>query len=192
MSSSEGRRLSLSDEDRAIFRKAGFLSVCAILLVMSLGLLVHYDKVQLHPSNTTPEMLKGFSARIEYSLRFQTLYVTWLMFNVFATIHGRMRNMALNPLVESTEAPMLGLKNILTNSFEQFIISAFSQLILVSFAMPETVLRVIPLVNILQLIGRITFFIGYPKLRSFGMVCTLIPNAVMVGYNLYRLVGFMF
>lgn len=145
------------------------------------------DKIQLYPSSLKPDSLKGFTSRAEFALRYQTLLLSWLVFNIIAVIYVRLTHKALNPLVESTEKHALAIRNILTNSFEQIVLSIFSQLAFVSFADPTTTLKLIPAINLVQFVGRIAFMLGYPMYRTFGIALTFHPSVILVVYNLYRL-----
>lgn len=182
----------MTADDRRQFMKVGaVLATAALIFQVGLYLLVNFETVNLYPKQMTAENLKGFSSRIEYALRYQTLLIFWLLFNVFATIYGRLTTKAINPLDEKTEERVQIFKNVLTNSFESVVISVFSQLIFVSFAEPMTVLKMIPLINIVQFVGRVAFFAGYPMQRAFGFNCTVLPNVILNCYNLYRLGSFV-
>lgn len=163
----------------------------AFTLALAFMYAVYYavmnDKIQLYPSSMKADSLKGFTSRAEFALRYQTLLLAWLKLNVYAVIYVRLTTKALNPLVDSTEKHVHSIKNILTNSFEQIILSIFSQLAFASFADPTLTLKLIPAINIVQFIGRVTFFFGYPMYRTFGFTLTSFPNAVLIFYNLYRL-----
>lgn len=180
-----------AEESKRIMKTAIVLVVSALIFMVGLALLQGYDVLKLHPAHTTPESLKGFAARVEYALRYQTLLVFWLLFNIYATIYGRITTKALNPLEERTEQRVQLFKNILTNSFESVAVSVFSQLIFVSFAEPSRILHVIPYVNIVQFIGRVAFFAGYPYKRAFGFQCTILPNTILAIYNLYKFGSFI-
>lgn len=82
--------------------------------------------------------------------------------------------------------------NILQNTFEQFILSAFAQFILISFLDEVWTLRTIPWINFLLLIGRITFYIGYPMYRAFGMFCGFIPTMGMICVAVYKFFEHLF
>lgn len=187
---SYNRPLSPEDEQR-LKRHGGILAVLAAVFMVAMTLLVHTGAIRLHPSTVNEEMIRGYAGRVEFTVRYQTLLVAWLTFNIFATIFGRLTRRALNPLDEKSEEHVQIHKNILTNSYEQIALSVFSQLIYISFASPECILKTIPLVNIIQFIGRITFFAGYPFKRSFGFFCTMVPTLVLVAYNLYKFFSFM-
>lgn len=195
MSNTEGRNkynrpLSVSEQKKMIKTGAVLVSAAMIFMV-GLALLVHYELVSLAPKEMKVETLKSFANRIEYALRYQTLLVFWLLVNVLITIYGRFTTRALNPLDETTEQEVEVFKRILTNSFEQIIISVLAQLTFVSFAEPLTILKFIPYINIVQFVGRVAFLAGYPLYRAFGFNCTAVPNIVLVCYNLYSLGSFI-
>lgn len=149
------------------------------------------DSLKLYPKTVTEESLQSFTSRAEYSLRYQTLLYLWLVFNVQHVIYVRLTKKAINPLVDNTEKFALEAKNILTNSFEQTLISSFVQLIFCSFAGPSTVMKFIPVVNMVQFLGRITFFLGYPNYRSFGVSLTMWPSMLMLIFNAYHFGSFL-
>lgn len=167
---------------------AFFLSIS---LMVGFFYLVMNDIVKLYPSIVTVEYLKGYSSRAEYALRYQTLLYFWLIFNIHSVIYVRISKKALNPLVESTEKHAQKQKNILTNSFEQIILSSVLQLIFVSFADHSHTMKLIPAINIVQFVGRIAFFAGYPYYRTFGVSLTMLPNTLLAGYNLYQFGSYM-
>lgn len=191
MAGEDKRTRSQLAEDKKIMKLGIIMMISALIFMVGLVVLVEKNLLTLHPKNMRVETLKGYGARIEYSFRYQTLLTFWLLFNVFATIFARFKANALNPLEEKTEERVQGIKNVLTNSFEQVVISLFSQLIFVSFAEPITILKYIPLINVIQFIGRVAFFAGYPLKRGFGFHCSLLPNVVLNCFNLYKLGSFM-
>lgn len=184
------RPLTTFDEKK-MKKVGGVLVVSALIFMVGLGLLVHYDHLVLAPKGVGVEALKVFAGRAEYALRYQTLLVFWLLINVLLTIYGRLTTKAFNPLDERTEQNVELFKRILSNSFEQITISVFSQLTFVSFAEPVTILKFIPLINIVQFVGRVSFMAGYPNYRAFGFFCTFVPNIVMILYNLFSLGSFV-
>lgn len=164
-------------------------TVAGVLAFLIMGAIIHFclnDTLRLYPSTINLETLKGFNSRVEFSLRHQTLLYLWLFFNVHSVIYVRLTRKAINPLVDSTEKLAQQQKNILTNSFEQTLMSSFLQLAFCSFADASLVLKLIPAVNLVQFIGRIAFWLGYPYYRTFGVALTLGPNALMMGFNLYH------
>lgn len=179
------------DEMQQVFKVGAMLSIGAVVFMGLTTILVHTETIRLYPSSMSVEIVRGYAGRVEYALRYQTLLVSWLLFNVLATIYGRLSTKSINPLDSTTEDQVTAHKMILTNSFEQIVISVFAQLIFVSFASPEAILKFIPAVNIIQFVGRIAFFAGYPLKRAFGFQCSIVPNIVLVLYSLYKFFSFL-
>lgn len=46
-------------------------------------------------------------------------------------------------------------------------------------------LKYIPLINVLWLVGRVTFFLGYPEYRCYGWVFSNYVNLAAVAYGMY-------
>ncbi len=116
-----------------------------------------------------------------------TLGTTWLLISVYFVIRIRVFSIAMNPMF-GYEHLTQAAKNNLTNSVEQFLLSAISQLILITNISESDILKTIPIINILFLIGRITFWLGYPRYRFFGITLSSIPINLMVCYNLFKFV----
>lgn len=145
------------------------------------------DHIKLYPTEYKLDALKSYPGRAEFALRHQTLLLFWLLLNILMTIFIRITRKAINPLVDSTEKHVAQIRAILSNSYEQIVLSILAQLAFISFASPELTLKLIPLTNFVQFFGRITFYAGYPMFRTFGIMLSLTPNSLLVGYNIYRL-----
>lgn len=191
MASTDRTSKSITEDNKRIIKNGSLLAVGAAIFMLSLFLMVYYDIVRLYPKSMKEETLKGFAARVEYTLRYQTLLLFSLVFCVMATIYVRVTTMSLNPLDERTESRVQGAKNILTNTLESIIISIFNQLIFVTYAQPVVILKYIPYLNIVLFVGRATFFAGYPLKRSFGYMSTIIPNLILMFINLYYFGSFI-
>lgn len=185
------QRIPKGSELAALIRIAQIAFVLALVFLGGVFYFSHHDILKLYPKKFDVKSLTGFNSRFEYCLRYQTMLFLWLVFMVHSVIYVRLTRKALNPLIDSTEKHAQTQKNILTNSFEQIMISVFLQLAFTSFADPETVLKFIPAVNLVQFIGRIAFFVGYPYYRTFGMTLTMMPNLMMLCFNVYRFGGFL-
>lgn len=191
MASDKTSRSASSEDHKKIMKIGLLLTALAFTFMGVFYAAVHYNVIRLHPASVKAEALNSLPAKVEFALRYQTLLVFWLMINVFIVIGGRYENKAFNPLDEKVEVRVQGRKNVLTNSYETLILSIFSQLIFVTFAPAECILKFIPYVNIVQFIGRIAFFYGYPMKRAFGFQCTMVPTIFMVVYNMYKLSTFV-
>ncbi len=157
----------------------------AVLGIVAYALL--NNKINLNQYNKTPpQNLTDIGPRIKFVLQSSTLSVVWLAFCMFNVGLRRSFTPAINPLAgheKRTEAA----KNIFTNSLEQFTMSIFSQLILVTYLEPKVILNVIPVINLLFIVGRITFWLGYPTRRAFGFNLTNMPIIATLGYITYKL-----
>lgn len=129
--------------------------------------------------------------RLEFTIRYQILGIGWLYFNAVYVMYRRLRTRAVNPLAPGEEA-VFEANKILTNSVEQFLLSFFAQVISISYLDEQLLLKLIPLVNLLFIIGRITFFLGYPIRRTFGFTLTWIPTSLLLVFSLVSFVRFLF
>jgi len=136
--------------------------------------------------NVTAEKLTGFGVKSEFVFRYQILSVLWLLFNVQAVIYNRLKvPQALDPL-SGHESATQANRNILQNSVEQLLITLITQLSVISYLSGYYVIRVIPLMNLFYFIGRIAFFIGYPRYRTFGFITTQVPPLIAAAFAAYR------
>jgi hypothetical protein len=129
--------------------------------------------------------------KLEFVLCYQTLGISWILFNMFYVISKRCKSEAINPMSGNEELTQMA-RNIMSNSLEQFIMSSFAQIISISFVEANILIKIIPLINFLFIFGRLTFFLGYPKYRTFGFLCTAIPNTLLINYNLIKFIQHLF
>jgi len=129
--------------------------------------------------------LSNYWHKMEFVLCHQIVGLTCLLVNMYYVCLKRGTSAAVDPLSGHEDIP-LKAKNIMTNTLEQFLMSAFAQIISVSFIEVKLLIKIIPIVNLLFLIGRLTFWLGYPKYRTFGFMCTTIPNTLLITYNLFK------
>ena len=132
--------------------------------------------------------LKEIGPRIQYVFQHSTPGVAWLLFCFFYVTSKRVSTPAIDPTF-GHEHLTAAAKNIFLNSLEQFVMSFTSQLILVTYLTPRQVLNIIPVINILFISGRIFFWLGYPKNRSFGGCLNLFPLLATMVYIIYRYFG---
>jgi hypothetical protein len=142
--------------------------------------------------NTSSVVLSSYWHKLEFVVCYQTIGISWILFNMFYVISKRIKTKAIDPTDPESEANVLVAKNIMQNSIEQFLMSAFAQIISISFIDKSILIKVIPLINILFVIGRITFWLGYPKYRTFGFMCSAIPNTLLINYNLIKFIQSLF
>jgi len=124
--------------------------------------------------------------RLTFVLRYQVVGMILLMLNMQQVGLKRFFSKAINPLAGHDHLVETSMR-VLTNTMEQYMLSFVNQLMLATW-LSEEKLKIIPLINIYFLVGRLSFWIGYQidhKYRTFGFVVTAIPNLVMTGFNTY-------
>jgi hypothetical protein len=138
-------------------------------------------------NKTSAKDLSDFPSKVKYVLQHLTLGITWILLSMYFVIFKRAISPAMDPM-SGYEKVTEAAKNNLTNSCEQFLMTAVSQLILITHLDAITILQVIPALNLLFIFGRITFWLGYPKYRAFGFMVTNLPIVFTIFYNLYSFV----
>ena len=128
--------------------------------------------------------LNDLGPRVKFVLQQTVPGLIWLGFCVINVIASRKKDDVMLPR-DDTES-IEHAKNILTNSIEQFIMLFASQLSLVTYLTGRQALNIIPSINLLYIIGRIFFFLGYPKRRSFGFLLGFEPILMTMAYVGYR------
>lgn len=132
--------------------------------------------------------LHSLTDRIVFTVRFQLIGCFALLFSVLEVSFTRLFTNAVNPL-SGNESVVDKANRILTNTLEQFLLNAINQLIVCTF-LSENNLKLIPLLSLYFIFGRIAFWIGYkiaPKYRGFGFAVTFIPTLITFGLNAYFL-----
>lgn len=180
------RVLKFQNENDRVMKIGAIAITCSCTLQAILFYCCFKEIIKFGQHDATVESLQDFGARVQFAVRHQTPLLLWLVYNILAVIRVRVQKLAINPLDESTEHIVQARKNILTNSYEQLVLSMFLQLAFVGFADASLTMRLIPLINLLQFFGRIAFFIGYPLYRAFGFLLTVLPNQIMLVYNVYK------
>ena len=136
---------------------------------------------------TRAQNLTELGPRIKYVLQHATPGVAWLLFCFFYVITKRVGTPAVDP-TSGNERRVEVAQKILQNSLEQFAMLFACQLILVTYLTGKQTLNVVPLLNILFIVGRIFFFLGYPKYRGFGFTLGFVPLFIAIAYTSYRYV----
>lgn len=131
--------------------------------------------------------LTNFSSKAEFVFRLQAVNVAWLLFSMFYVVSKRVRSGAVNPMAGYEDKVLLASKHF-NNTLEQFVMSLTSQLVLITFLDSVTILKIIPTLNLLFIVGRVFFWLGYPKYRAFGFITNNIPITATISYCVYRFV----
>lgn len=163
--------------------KARYMILGSIVFVL-LFAYIHAFIVDLAGS-TTAEDIPDFGSKLSFLIRFQTINVSWLMFSLYCVIFKRLGTPAVNPENGYEHLVKLSQQH-LTNTLEHFILCFCSQLVLIVYLEAATIIKLIPAINLLFIIGRITFWLGYPKYRAFGFMLSNIPIVVTILYCFFQ------
>jgi hypothetical protein len=160
--------------------------ISGTLFIWIFMFLVFFDVVNFGKlAKTKAQNLVDIQSKIAFVLQHSTPGVMWLLVCMGSVIFIRVRSPAMDP-ISGNEKLTETVKNNFTNSLEQFVMSVMSQLILVTHLSPENTLKYIPVLTFLFILGRITFWLGYPNYRSFGFITTNTPILVTMCYNFYK------
>lgn len=125
-----------------------------------------------------------YATKLEFTVKYWLLPLIWFKVNIWLVIMKRIPSQAINPL-SGHENIVEPVRNILSNTLEQMIGSLVMQCSLISFLSKDEVVKVIPIINVLFFLGRITFWLGYPRFRTFGFVMTDFPTTLGLGAAVY-------
>ena len=162
--------------------------ILALFLIFITSLTVYHDFVNVS-FNHSPSDVSDFNGKFQFTLKFMLLPSTWLIHAIMTMVLKRFRTIAWNPMDSEGNEISKADQNMLTNTVEQTLLSLLSQVILIVFLNPQQVLKVIPSMNILFLVGRILFCIGYPKFRSFGFCFSMIPSVLGIKFVWFEILG---
>ena len=128
----------------------------------------------------------GLISKYEFVLRQSTPGVVWLLLCVLYCIYKRL--ITSNAIPGTRHEPLMAeSQRILNNSLEQFVIHIFTLLILVSYIDQEhLIVKTVLVLNALFIIGRVLFWLGYPKYRAVGYSLHFIPISFVLFYISYR------
>lgn len=133
-----------------------------------------------------PELIRlptALDARIAFALQANLTIFLWVVIGVQRVSSHRYRSAADNQgSAYGSPTPALLLKiAFLQNTLEQAFIAVGATVIFASIA-KGSALILVPASVLLFTLGRITFWIGYPRGaggRAFGIVTTMIPSLVL-------------
>jgi len=190
---SAGKAAAPENPIKQALRRATAGSVVCVLFIAILAIIILDDKyLNLNFGSNYAMQISSYWHKLEFVLCYQSLAISWILFNMFYIIAKRIKSGTGDPLEGNSDPGVQEAKNIMQNSIEQFLMSAFAQIICISFMDKSLLIKVIPMVNILFLIGRITFWLGYPKYRTFGFMCSAVPNTLIINYNLIKFIQSLF
>ncbi|MDP9139557.1 MAG: MAPEG family protein [Pseudomonadota bacterium] len=125
-----------------------------------------------------------FGERIAFALQANIFVLVWVVIAVGMVSHGRRHSAAdICGSAYAAPSPSIAVRvAFLQNTLEQSVIAAGAYLALATL-LSGPALAFIPASVLLFAIGRVTFYLGYPKgagARAFGIATTMLPT--LAGY----------
>lgn len=127
----------------------------------------------------------SFENRLKLTIQLTFLDLIPLIFSIFSVIRIRMRTVAMNPLDPRGHLLVEKQQNILRNTVEQLMIKLIISLNL-SIILHHDEFILLPIFTFLFLVGRLTFAIGYPFYRSFGISMNILASIIFACFISYR------
>ena len=167
----------------------GILFVAALVLVLGTTHLASKGQLLvLQPRDrkaALDSVSASFAGKLEFAAKYWILGLVWLYFHLHVVIMGRVTSAAANPLA-GHEDRVQADKNVFGNSVEQFVLAIVSQAAALPYLTGSQVLQLIPLFNGLFLVGRLLFWLGYPRRRSFGFTTSMLPSTIAIFFATYK------
>ena len=118
-----------------------------------------------------PKGLETPMQRLVFTLRWQSVSILTFLFGIVKVANKRFYTKAIDPISGKGEQLLAVDSRYLQNTFEQFVLNAFGQLVLSTYLNPGTASRVIPTLVLMFTLARILFWVGYqiaPLYRALG------------------------
>ncbi|CAF1178386.1 unnamed protein product [Didymodactylos carnosus] len=161
-------------------RAMPFMIISGILTALAIYLALY---------NKLPWTIGGHSSllkRIVFALRLSFVEILFLIFMILTIARIRSSTFAIDPTDARGQSIVEQPQRILQNTLEQFLVKFILSIVLATL-LHSRELILLPVLTILFLIGRITFVIGYPRNRAFGMVMNLVSSVIIGLIIVYRL-----
>ena len=132
--------------------------------------------------------------RLVFTLRWNSLTIGFLLVLVGHIGNTRFFSAQANPLSSVDKDKVEIHCRVLQNSLEQFLLSFVLQLSTVTW-LEEAQMKIIPIVVVLFLVGRVLFWRGYldpycgHARRAYGLPLTMFTNLGMLIYCIYKMIG---
>jgi hypothetical protein len=165
-------------------RPLGMISVMTTTLIMALAISDQFPWVVVVDGNGKSSALQN---RLVFTLQLLFIDLLPLFIAIFVVINRRISTIAVNPMDPRGYALVEQRQRILQNTLEQLIIKLILSLILCT-VLRSNELIILPVFTILFVLGRLTFALGYPSYRSFGMamnVISVVFVTILIGYRLF-------
>lgn len=131
--------------------------------------------------------LNGYVDKFQFTSLYLSIPLLFLSFQIISTILKRLTLGKIDPKFEDENEDEWYLTSmLLRNTTEQFVISALSQIVLITFLSPRQTAQFIPLISLFFVIGRITFQMGYVKSRAFGIFLNVLPAFLICLFSAFK------
>lgn len=186
-----GERPETTDMSRKDWIVIIVLGVTGMVTVLFTSYLAFSDRLRILQPRDRKVLLEAsmstFAEKLAFTSKYWILPAIWLHFNLHLVMNGRRREKAANPL-SGDDHKIQGVKNILGNTIEQLLLQILLQITTLHYLTPVQVMNIAPLFNALFLIGRILFWLGYPKRRTLGFAINIAPCVLMIAFTGYKFV----
>ena len=138
-------------------------------------------------------VLPSTADRLAFTLRWQVLPLVTLFAAVLDVALRRYNSRASDPLSGKDQHIVKLPIQFLQNTLEQMVLHVIGQLILTTYLDTEH-MKIIPLLAIVFVIGRVTFWLGYQSdeynhtKRAFGFVMNIFTSSMVMNYCLAALI----
>ncbi|MEG4147585.1 MAPEG family protein [Microcoleus sp. Pol12B5] len=170
-----------AQQQRVVWRGISALTFCLTFVLISYFVIA----LPLPPFHSA-------ESRLIFALRCPIFPVLMLFAGIVAVGNGRFSSPAINPLANAeSEAMRINLR-YLSNTLEQFVLFFVGSLILSTFLDTYSI-KLMPILAILFVLGRMAFWIGYlkePIELAFCLGVTLYPNIAVLIYDAYCVLFF--
>ena len=160
---------------------AGVGGMTAVIKIMLMAYNNELNILSLAGVKVDSNQLKSFADKFEFTVKYWTPGLVWLYFYIHVVIIRRFVTGALIPNTQ-IEYLVANQRSILTQSIEQFLFAVVTQMAVLPYLTSTQVINVIPVANLLFFLGRLFFWLGYPKFRTLGVVTTMAPFSVMLWF----------
>lgn len=166
-------------EDKVPSKKVTLgLTIASFAVLIIVPLLVFTNCLVLSGSTKAADLVT-YGDKLGFTSRYLVLGALSFVLAIANVGKARHSTGAGNPLAGLDATPVMqAAKNILTNTCEQLIFTIIAQLALIDYLSADHVMKVIPMINYLFVIGRVTYLLGYPHKRGFGFQLTALPAMV--------------
>ena len=175
--SSECRRKNLrsamDEEVRRFQRRVAPEILLSNLITISIFGLSFYGYLPWRVTGEKGSEHVSLRARLAFTLQWSFVDLLPLLVGIFAVFNRRRQTWAINPVDPRGDEFIRSLKGILENTLEQFLVKFVLSLILCT-VLRSRELILLPTFTFLYLLGRLTFALGYPLHRSFGMTMNFV------------------